>query len=89
MCIITQWIRKWHEQRQRLEERKKRRAELERQIQREKQDQDYNRALQVTLHSLHRTMDPLIASQAYNNRFYPLTRLPEELLVIVLKFPRR
>lgn len=86
MCVITQWIQKRREQRQLLEERKKR--EAERQMQREKQDYEYGRSLQLILHSLQRTMDPLIASQAYNNRFCPLTRLPEELLIKVLNFLR-
>ncbi|KAI7775163.1 hypothetical protein LA080_007306 [Diaporthe eres] len=86
MCIITQWIRKRRKQRQLLEERKK--LEAERQIQREKQDYEYGQALQLILHTLQRTMHPLIASQAYNNRFCLLTRLPEELLLNVLDFLR-
>lgn len=86
MCIITQWIRKRREQLQLLEERKK--VEAERQIQREKQDYKYGQALRHILHTLQNTSDPLIASQAYNNRFCPLTRLPEELLLNVLDFLR-
>lgn len=62
--------------------------EAERQIQREKQDYEYGQALKLILHTLQRTTDPLIASQAYNNRFCPLTRLPEELLLNVLDFLR-
>lgn len=83
MFLITLWIRKRREQRRILEERKKR--EAERQIQR---DYEHGRTLQLTLHELQRTMDPLIASQAYNNRFCPLTRLPEELLLKVVDFLR-
>ncbi|KAH8780058.1 hypothetical protein F5883DRAFT_600302 [Diaporthe sp. PMI_573] len=86
MYIIAQWIRNRRERRRLLEERKKR--EAERQIQREKQDFEHGRALQLILHGLQATMDPLIASQAYNNRFCLLTRLPEELLLNVLDFLR-
>lgn len=62
--------------------------EAERQIQLEKQDDEYGKALQLILHTLQRTTDPLIASQTYNDRFCPLTRLPEELLLSVLDFLR-
>lgn len=86
MFVIILWIRKRREQHRLLEERKKR--EAERQIQREKRDYEHGRTLQLTLHELQGTMDPLIASQAYNNRFCPLTRLPEELLLKVVDFLR-
>lgn len=39
----------------------------------------------VTLHELQRTMDPLIAAQVYNNNHSPLGRLPEELLLCILR----
>ncbi|KAI3392623.1 hypothetical protein diail_5441 [Diaporthe ilicicola] len=86
MCIIGRWIRNWREQRQLLEERKRR--EAERRIQRENQDCEHARALHLTLCELQRTMDPLVAAQSYNNRFCPLTRLPEELLLHILDFLR-
>jgi hypothetical protein len=50
----------------------------------EKQEQQQFQML-LTLHELQRTMDPLVAAQVYNNRFCPLARLPEELLLLILK----
>jgi len=45
--------------------------------------------LLLALDELKRKMDPLIAAQAYNNRFCPLiSRLPEELLLCILDFMR-
>ncbi|KAK4132659.1 hypothetical protein BT67DRAFT_75097 [Trichocladium antarcticum] len=37
------------------------------------------------LHHLQRTMDPLIAAQVYNNQHSTLYRLPDELLLLVLR----
>lgn len=62
--------------------------ETESQIRVENRNYEYGRALKLSLHALQHTMDPLIASQAYNNRFCPLTRLPEELLLNLLDFLR-
>lgn len=62
--------------------------ETEKQIQVEKRNFEHSQALNLSLHALQVTMDPLIASQVYNNRFCPLTRLPEELLLNVLDFLR-
>lgn len=86
MDIVTQWIRKRREQCQLLQDRKK--HEAEQQIQRETQDYECSRALQLNLRFLQHTIDPLMASQAYNNRFCPFTRLPEELILNVLDFFR-
>lgn len=61
-------------------------AEAERQIQREQRDHDQAQALGLTLRELRRTMDPLMAAQTYNNRFCPLSRLPEEILQCILDF---
>lgn len=97
MCIITQWFWKLRAQRQLLEARKKaeaeeqaqrKKVEIERQARRENQDYEHRRSLQLSLQGLQDVMDPLIASQAYNNRFCPLTRLPEELLLNILDFLR-
>ena len=58
----------------------------------EKQEQQQEQQLEqqqpqmfLTLHELQRTMDPLVAAQVYNNRFSPLARLPEELLLLILE----
>lgn len=58
------------------------------QIQVEKRNHEHSQALKLSLHALQVSMDPLIASQTYNNRFCPLTRLPEELLLNVINFLR-
>jgi hypothetical protein len=50
----------------------------------EKQEQQQAQML-LALHELQRTMDPLVAAQVYNNRFSPLARLPEELLLLILE----
>jgi hypothetical protein len=50
----------------------------------EKQEQQQAQML-LTLHELQRTMDLLVAAQVYNNRFSPLARLPEELLLLILE----
>lgn len=84
MFGLFQWIRKRREERQLLEETKAREAEMR--ILREKRDHQQARALLLTLQELQRTMDPLIAAQAYNNRFCPLTRLPEEVLLHIIHF---
>jgi hypothetical protein len=84
MFVPLQWIRNRRDQRELLKDMKAR--EAERQIQRKKRDDQQARALNLTLHQLQRTMDPLIAAQVYNNRFCPLGRLPEELLLRILDF---
>lgn len=82
MWIVTQWFLQRRAQRQLLQERKK--HEAERQAQREKQDYQHGQTLRLILQRLQVDMDPLIASQTYNNNFCPLTRLPEELLLNML-----
>lgn len=52
----------------------------------DKIDRQQAQALRLDLRELQRTMDPLIAAQAYNNRVCPLTRLPEELLLNIIDF---
>lgn len=61
-------------------------GKTERLIQREQRDSQQARALSLTLRELQQSMDPLIAAQFYNNRFCPLFRLPEELLLHILSF---
>lgn len=51
-----------------------------------KADDEYAQGLLLNLYELQRTMDPLIAAKVYNNRFCPLTRLPEELLMCIFNF---
>jgi hypothetical protein len=52
-------------------------------------DDERARTLLLALGKLERTMDPLIAAQAYDNGFCPLiSRLPEELLLCILDFMR-
>ncbi|KAF2440191.1 hypothetical protein P171DRAFT_457879 [Karstenula rhodostoma CBS 690.94] len=82
--FIFSWIRKWREQRQLIRETEAR--EAERRIQRKKRDDQQSQALLLALYELQRTMDPLISAQVYNNRFCPLTRLPEELLLCTMDF---
>lgn len=43
-------------------------------------DLERNRQMQLTLHDLQRTMDPMIAASVYNNHYSPLTSLPEPIL---------
>ena len=91
MFFFSGWIRKRREERQFIketseaeeQERRKRREEREK---REKRDDQYAQALLLTLSELQHTMDPLIAAQVYNNRFCPISRLPEELLLCILDF---
>lgn len=49
-------------------------------------DNQQGRVLLLARHQLECTMDPLLAAQVYNQRFCPLTRLPEELLVRICNF---
>lgn len=84
MFGLLKWARKRRRERQLLQESKAREAEMR--ILREKRDHQLTRALLLTLRELQCTMDPLIAAQAYNNRFCPLTRLPEELLLHIVDF---
>lgn len=60
--------------------------EAEMRMLRDKIDRQQDQALLLALRGLQRTMDPLIAAQAYNNRVCPLTRLPEELLLNIIDF---
>ncbi|KAJ4285967.1 hypothetical protein N0V90_013533 [Kalmusia sp. IMI 367209] len=84
MFALSRWFQEWRKERQLLKETEAR--EVEKLIQRKKRDDQQAQALQLTLHELQRTMDPLIAAQVYNNRVCPLSRLPEELLVSSYKF---
>ncbi|KAK3935192.1 hypothetical protein QBC46DRAFT_346864 [Diplogelasinospora grovesii] len=84
MFALSRWIRKRRQECQPLEETKAR--EAERRIQLEKRGEQQARALRLTLHELQSTMDPLMAAQAYNNRFCPFGRLPEELCLHILDF---
>ena len=84
MSILLRWFRKRFEERQLREDLKAR--EIERQIQLEQLDRQQAQSLCLKLCELHRTMDPLIAAQIYNNQFCPFSRLPEELLLHVLDF---
>ncbi|KAF2014343.1 hypothetical protein BU24DRAFT_423325 [Aaosphaeria arxii CBS 175.79] len=52
----------------------------------EKQNNRQVQPLIVPLKELQRGMDPLIAVQVYNNRFCHLTRLPEEILLMICYF---
>ncbi|KAF2108201.1 hypothetical protein BDV96DRAFT_284937 [Lophiotrema nucula] len=85
MFVLSRWIQKRRERRQLIKETEAR--EAERRTQREKRDNQQAQALLLTFYELQRTMDPLIATQVYNNRFCPLTgRLPEELILGMLDF---
>ncbi|KAH9873029.1 hypothetical protein J1614_005425 [Plenodomus biglobosus] len=85
MFTILRWMRKRREDYLLTKELKA--SETERRIQREKREDQQAHDLLLALYELRRTMDPLIATQAYNNRFCPLiSRLPEELLLCVIDF---
>jgi len=85
MFALLRWIQKRREECQLIKETEAR--EVERRIQREKRDHEQTQALLLALYELQRTMDPLMAVQAYNIRFCPLiSRLPEELLLCILDF---
>lgn len=96
MFSFSRWLRRWCEERRLLQEKRAceerrllketRAREAARRIQREKRDHQQAQDLLLTLHKLQRTMDPLMASQVYNNRFCPLTRLPGELLLHIVDF---
>lgn len=80
MWLISQWWKRRRRVRQAMEMQAERRALCE------ARDNHQTQILRQTLDMLHRTMDPEIATKIYNNRFCPLTRLPEELLVQIIGF---
>ncbi|EOA91510.1 uncharacterized protein SETTUDRAFT_86285 [Exserohilum turcica Et28A] len=55
---------------------------------RNERDKQQAQALLLTFSELQRTMDPAIAAHVYNNRFCPLIRLPNELLLWICDFLR-
>ncbi|KAM0259443.1 hypothetical protein ACHAQJ_003337 [Trichoderma viride] len=53
--------------------------------QQEQQEQQEQRRMLLTLSDLQCTMDPLMAAQVYNNNYSLLCRLPDELLLHILR----